>query len=285
MVDIASYFRLIQSPQNEVMKQIKIHLEGGSKSSKLRKESGLACIEGIHLVDAWVRSIGLNKINVIVSSIEDIHHPEISATLQYLVEQCLDHDLEFPDLIMIEDQMKSSMSGMINGPCVIALIEMPKTSIQIGDRIDTVVLDAIQDSGNVGTILRTALAAGYKRILCTVGTASIWSNKVLRAAMGAHLSLEILEMLDPQNLIEQTSQQIYSTALDPSSKNLYQLGDVLLDTHTFVFGNEGQGVSPIFLDHSTTIFIPQEADVESLNVSAAAAICLFEARRIRNNAN
>ena len=133
--------------------------------------------------------------------------------------------------------------------------------------------------------MRTALAAGYKRILCTVGTASIWSNKVLRAAMGAHLSLEILEMLDPQNLIEQTSQQIYSTALDPSSKNLYQLGDVLLDTHTFVFGNEGQGVSPIFLDHSTTIFIPQEADVESLNVSAAAAICLFEARRIRNNAN
>jgi len=285
MVDIASYFRLIQSPQNEVMKQIKIHLEGGSKSSKLRKEYGLALIEGIHLVDAWVRSIRLNEIKVIVTSIEDINHPEISATLQYLIEQCQEHDLDFPDLIMIENKMKSSMSGVVNGPFLIALIEMPKTLIRLGDRIDTVVLDAIQDSGNVGTILRTALAAGYKRILCTVGTASIWSNKVLRAAMGAHLSLEILEMVNPQNFIEHTSQQIYATALDASSKNLYQLGDVLLETHTFVFGNEGQGVSPIFLDRSTKIYIPQEVGVESLNVSAAAAICLFEARRIRYGKN
>jgi len=285
MVDIASYFRLIQSPQNEVMKQIKIHIEGGSKSSKLRKEYGLALIEGIHLVDAWVRSIRLNEIKVIVTSIEDINHPEISASLQYLIEQCQEHDLDFPDLIMIENKMKSSMSGVVNGPFLIALIEMPKTLIRLGDQIDTVVLDAIQDSGNVGTILRTALAAGYKRILCTVGTASIWSNKVLRAAMGAHLSLEILEMVNPQNFIEHTSQQIYATALDASSKNLYQLGDVLLETHTFVFGNEGQGVSPIFLDRSTKIYIPQEVGVESLNVSAAAAICLFEARRIRYGKN
>jgi len=285
MVDIESYFRLIQSPQNEVMKQIKIHLEGGSKSSKLRKESGLTCIEGIHLVDSWVRSNRLNEIKVIVTTIEDIHHPEISTTLQYLIEQCKDHDLVFPELIMMEDQMKSSMSGAINGPCVIALIEIPKTVFRLDEQVNMVILDAIQDSGNVGTILRTAVAAGYKRILCTVGTASIWSNKVLRAAMGAHLSLEVLEMVDPQHLIDQASQQIYSTALDSSSINLYQLGDALLETHTFVFGNEGQGVSSIFLDHSTMIFIPQEADVESLNVSAAAAICLFEARRLRNHVN
>jgi TrmH family RNA methyltransferase len=285
MADIASYFRLIQSPQNEVVKHIKIHLEGGSKSAKLRKESGQVCIEGIHLVDAWVRSIRLNEIKTIITSIGDIHHPEILATLQYLIEQCQDHDLEFPDLIMVEDQMKSSMSGVVNGPCLIALIEIPRSVIRLDEQIDTVVLDAIQDSGNVGTIMRTALAAGYKRILCTVGTASIWSSKVLRAAMGAHLSLEIEEMIEPKTLIEQTSHHIYATALDESAKNLYHLGDALLETHTFVFGNEGQGVSPIFLERSTKIFIPQEASVESLNVSAAAAICLFEARRIRQRIN
>ncbi len=285
MVDIASFFRLIQSPQNEVVKQIKIHLEGGSKSAKLRKESGQACIEGIHLVDAWIRSFRLKEIKTIVTSLEDIHHPEISATLQYLIAQCQDHDLDFPDLIMIEDQMKSSVSSVVNGPYLVALIDMPKTVIQLEEQINTVVLDAIQDSGNVGTILRTALAAGYKRILCTVGTASIWSSKVLRAAMGAHLFLEIVEMVDSQTLIERTLQPIYATAVDASAKNLYQLGDFLLDSHTFVFGNEGQGVSPIFLDRSTKIFIPQEAGVESLNVSAAAAICLFEARRIRHGAN
>jgi TrmH family RNA methyltransferase len=154
--------------------------------------------------------------------------------------------------------------------------------MRLEDQIDTVVLDAIQDSGNVGTILRTALAAGYRRILCTVGTASIWSNKVLRAAMGAHVSLEIFEMLDPQNLIEQSTQPIYVTALDSSSDNLYRIGDALLQPHTFVFGNEGQGVGTVFQENSTKIFIPQEAGVESLNVAAAAAVCLFEARRIRN---
>ena len=285
MIDIASCFRLIQSPQNEVVKQFKTHLESGSKSTKLRKESGQACLEGIHLVDTWIRSIRLKEIKTVITSIEDIHHPEISATLHYLIEQCQDQDLEFPDLIMIEDQMKSFMSGVVNGPCLIALIDIPKSVIRLDDLIDTVVLDAIQDSGNVGTILRTALAAGYKRILCTVGTASIWSNKVLRAAMGAHVSLEILEMVEVQTLIQQTSQQVYATALDDSAKDLYQLGNDLLAPHTFVFGNEGQGVNPFILDRSTRIFIPQESGVESLNVSAAAAICLFEARRIRQNAN
>ena len=282
MVEIASYFRLIQSPQNETVKQIKIHLEGGSKSAKLRKESSQACIEGIHLVEAWLHSKRLNEIRTIVTSVQDINHPEIAAALTYLIEHCQDHDLDFPDLIMIEDQLKVSLSGVVNGPCLIGLIDIPKKVMRLDYQMDTVVLDAIQDSGNVGTILRTALAAGYKRILCTVGTASIWSNKVLRAAMGAHVSLEIFEMLDPQNLIEQSTQPIYVTALDSSSDNLYRIGVALLQPHTFVFGNEGQGVSSVFQENSTKIFIPQEAGVESLNVAAAAAVCLFEARRIRH---
>jgi len=282
MVEIASYFRLIQSPQNETVKQIKIHLEGGSKSAKLRKESGQACIEGIHLVDAWLHSKRINEIRTIVTSAQDINHPEIAAALTYLIEQCLEHDLDFPDLIMIEDQMKSSLTSLVNGPCLIGLIDIPKIVMQLEDQIDTVVLDAIQDTGNVGTIMRTALAAGYKRILCTAGTASIWSNKVLRAAMGAHVSLEIYEMLDPQTLIEQSTQPIYATALDSSSDNLYLLGDALFKSHTFVFGNEGQGVSRVFQENSKKIFIPQEEGVESLNVAAAAAVCLFEARRIRH---
>jgi TrmH family RNA methyltransferase len=282
MLDIASYFRLIQSPQNETVKQIKIHLEGGSKSAKLRKECGQACIEGIHLIDAWLHSKRLNQIRTIVTSVQDINHPEIETALTYLIEYCLAHDMDFPDLIMIEDQLKSSLSGVVNGPCLIGLIEIPNIVFRLEDQIDTIVLDAIQDSGNVGTILRTALAAGYKRILCTVGTASIWSNKVLRAAMGAHVSLEIFEMIDPQNLIEQSTQPIYVTALDSSSDNLYRIGDALLQPHTFVFGNEGQGVSAVFQKNSKKIYIPQEEGVESLNVAAAAAVCLFEARRIRH---
>ncbi len=283
MVDIASYFRLVQSPQNEVMKQIKIHLEAGSRSAKLRKESGLACIEGIHLVDAWIRSKRLYQIKTIVTSIQDIQNPEIFATLEHLIEKCQENDCEFPDLIMIEDSMKSSFSSVVNGPCLMAMIEIPQVISPFGDQVDTIVLDAIQDSGNVGTILRTASAAGYHRIVCTVGTANIWSNKVLRAAMGAHLQLEIEEMMDPQTIIQSSSQNIYATAVDDSAHNLYQLGDALAKPHTFIFGNEGQGVSKLFLEHSTKIYIPQEVGVESLNVSAAAAVCLFEARRIRHN--
>jgi len=281
MFDINAYFRFIQSSQNDFIKQIKIHLEGGSKASKLRKETGEALIEGIHLVKSWIQAKKISQIKAIVTSTTDINHPEITLLIEELIQYCQDSDTDFPELIMVEDSIKNSISSFATGPCLIATVSMPKDSFSFAEKLDTIVLDAIQDSGNVGTILRTAAAAGYKNIVCTVGTASIWSIKVLRAGMGAHLNLTIMESVSAQEYLKQVTQSVYVTALETNAKSLYDLGDALLQAHTFVFGNEGQGASPIFLEHGTSIIIPQESGVESLNVSAATAVSLFEARRIR----
>lgn len=281
MLDINAYFRFIQSPQNDFIKRIKIHLEGGTKASKLRKESGEALIEGIHLVKAWIQTKKISQITAIITSTTDINHPEISLLIEELIQYCQDSDTDFPELIMVEDSIKDSISSFTTGPCLMAMVCIPKDTFSFAEKLDTIILDAIQDSGNVGTILRTAAAAGYKNIVCTVGTASIWSIKVLRAGMGAHLDLTIMESVSAQEYLDQVTQSVYVTALDTKAKSLYDLGDALLQTHTFVFGNEGQGASLIFLEHGITIIIPQEAGIESLNVSAAAAVSLFEARRIR----
>jgi TrmH family RNA methyltransferase len=285
MSDITTYFRLIQSTQNDLIKKIRVHLDGGTRASQLRKDSGLACIEGIHLVDTWIKSSRISEIKTIITSYVDLQKPEISNMFQSLIDHCEKHHHELPELILVDEVIQSSLSGLVNGPCLLGLVTISLPHSKLEAQVDTIVLDAIQDSGNVGTILRTALGAGYQRVICTVGTASIWSLKVLRAAMGAHLHLEIFEMVDPQEFLQTSSQAIYVTALDSAAIRLYDLGPDLLQPHTFVFGNEGQGVSPLFLDHGTPVMIPQENHVESLNVSAAAAVCLFETRRIRHNAN
>jgi len=285
MSDIATYFRLIQSTQNDLVKKIRVHLDGGTRASQLRKDSGLACIEGIHLVGTWIQSSRVSDMRTIITSYADLQKPEIANMFQNLIDHCEKNLHELPELIIVDEGIKSSFSSLVNGPCLLALVTISLPHSELDVQVDTIVLDAIQDSGNVGTILRTALGAGYRRVICTVGTASIWSLKVLRAAMGAHLHLEIFEMIDPQEFLQTSSQVIYVTALDSSAIKLYDLGTNLLQSHTFVFGNEGQGVSPIFLEYGTHIMIPQENHVESLNVSAAAAVCLFETRRVRYFAN
>lgn len=285
MLDITTYFRFIESTQNDLVKKMRVHLDGGVKASQLRKDSGLACIEGIHLVEAWIQSSRISQIKTIITSHHDLQRPEIFNMMHNFIEHYEKNQYELPELILVDDVIQSSLSALVNGPCLLALVDISVPLAYLDEKVDTIVLDAIQDSGNVGTILRTALGAGYGRVICTVGTANIWSLKVLRAGMGAHLNLEIFEMVDPAEFLQKSTQAVYVTALDSQAINLYDLGPKLLEPHTFVFGNEGQGVSSLFLERGTHIFIPQAHHVESLNVSAAAAVCLFEARRIRQYDN
>jgi TrmH family RNA methyltransferase len=142
-------------------------------------------------------------------------------------------------------------------------------------------LDSVQDPGNLGTILRTAAAAGIQEIYCGPGTAAAWSPKVLRAGMGAHFVLEITEDVDLVQLIQQASVPVYATQLD-AAKTIYTAD--LRAPSAWLFGHEGQGVSEQLLALATErLTIPQSSQVESLNVAASVAICLFEQRRQQAN--
>lgn len=143
---------------------------------------------------------------------------------------------------------------------------------------DSVVLDRLQDAGNVGTILRSAAAMGFRQVLALKGTAALWSPKVLRAGMGAHFGLRLIEGLAPQDL-----SGLSVPLLATSSYAEAQLHQVQLPRPcAWVMGHEGQGVQAELMARcSLTVGIPQPGGEESLNVGSAAAICLYESARQR----
>lgn len=138
-------------------------------------------------------------------------------------------------------------------------------------------LDRVQDPGNVGTLLRTAAAAGIQHAYLSAGCAAAWSGKVLRSAQGAHFVLTIYEGVNFQTECERLSIPLVATALHDAN-SLYETP--LPEKCVWIFGNEGQGVdAQLLAQASLRVFIPQQPNVESLNVAVASGICLFEQRR------
>lgn len=135
----------------------------------------------------------------------------------------------------------------------------------------SVVLDGLQDAGNVGAILRSAAAFGFHQVLSLKGTAALWSPKVLRAGMGAHFGLRLLEGLAPGDLAA-----LRLPLLATSSHQGGFLHRMPLPWPCgWIFGHEGQGVSPATAALATQwVRIAQPGGEESLNVGAAAAICM-----------
>ena len=142
---------------------------------------------------------------------------------------------------------------------------------------DAVVLDAIQDAGNVGTLLRTAAAAGVRHVILGQGCAGAWTPRVLRAGQGAHFVLSVHEDADLADFMADYEGTTVVTCLD-GALSLYDArwqGPV-----AWVFGAEGQGVRRELIDIARLrVRIPMPGQVESLNVAAAAAVCLFEGVR------
>ena len=147
-----------------------------------------------------------------------------------------------------------------------------------------VVLDRIQDPGNLGTILRTADAAGMAGLILLKGTTDIYSPKVVRAAMGSLFHLPVVSGVTEEAFLSFARESglcLYATALDAKARP-YDAADFTGPT-AIVFGNEGQGVSEPLLASSETLYIPMYGGAESLNVAVSTAIVLYEAVRQRHN--
>lgn len=256
---------MITSAQNPQFKDIKAL----ATQAKTRRLSNKAIIEGVHLAESWFGA-GLVPEQGVVSEAA-LANPEVGA----LIRRAQQSGVPF---LQVSDQLFHSLSGVDNGVGVLFVVA---TSGAVGVpsalASSAVLLDAVQDPGNVGTILRTAAAAGVKEVYCGPGTASVWAPKVLRAAMGAHVALTIYEEVDLARLIEDATVRVLATSLD-ATQTLYETD--LSTPAAWLLGNEGQGVSPHLLGGNVTkIIIPQTPGVESLNVAAATAVCLFEQRR------
>lgn len=143
----------------------------------------------------------------------------------------------------------------------------------------SVVLDRLQDAGNVGAILRSAAAFGFAQVVALKGTAALWSPKVLRAGMGAHFALHLVEGVDEASLAALEVPLLATSSHASASIHT----TVLPWPCAWVLGQEGQGMSASLLGRcQLALRIPQPGGEESLNVAAAAAVCLYESARQRS---
>ena len=171
----------------------------------------------------------------------------------------------------------AGISGLESPAAIGFLMAMPVAGAMDAGAA-TVVLDRLQDAGNVGSILRSAAAFGVRQVLAIKGTAALWSPKVLRAGMGAHFGLRLIESLEEADLA-----LLAVPLVATSSHGGAELPDAELPKPcAWVLGHEGQGVSPSLLARcALQVRIPQPGGEESLNVAAAAAVCLYESARRR----
>jgi RNA methyltransferase, TrmH family len=155
------------------------------------------------------------------------------------------------------------------------VVDLPEGA-SIDPRAASVVLDRVQDAGNVGSILRSAAAFGFTQVLAIKGTAALWSPKVLRAGMGAHFALRLVEGLEAEEVL---ALQVPLVATSSHAEAELPAA-VLPQPCAWVLGHEGQGVCASLLQRcALTVRIPQPGGEESLNVAAAAAVCLYESAR------
>lgn len=154
------------------------------------------------------------------------------------------------------------------------LVDLPK------DRLFLTVLDGVQDAGNAGSIIRTADAVGCDAIILLLGCVDVYSDKTIRSAMGSIFHLPIIEGISSAEILAHCHENdidIISAALDEGAESCFDLH--CSKKNAFVFGNEGNGISKEMLDNTRHIYIPMAGGTESLNVSAAAAVVLYEAFR------
>ena len=178
-------------------------------------------------------------------------------------------------VVVVPGPLFAGFSGLGSPADIGFVIDLPAPPAIAAD-LPTVVLDRVQDPGNVGSILRSAAAFGVRQVLALAGTAALWSPKVLRAGMGAHFTLGLHEGLDDTAL-----QALHVPLLATSSHAGVFLPQAPLSWPcAWVLGHEGQGVSAALLARcALQVRIPQPGGEESLNVAAAAAVCLYESQR------
>lgn len=238
-------------------------------SAQERREAGRTVLDGPHLVAAYLDHGGAPD-TVIVSE-EARQTPEIGALLARVPEPVI-----FTPALFREAAPVMSPAG------ILAIVPIGQSETAPRNADVCVLLEDVQDPGNLGTLLRTAAAAGVIHVLLSKGCVDAWAPRVLRAAMGAHHALKIECRADLASFARRYAGQVLA-ADATAPRSIY---DVDLTAPTaFAFGNEGAGLSAALRKAAhVRAAVPIAPGVESINVAAAAAVCLFERVRQRGAA-
>ncbi len=252
-------FKHILSRDNTVFKQLKKL----SENSRERRAEGKTLLDGVHLIESYCEAFGEPELIIIPEG-------KSSAEANALMQQ-----LEHVNTMMLPTLMFAELTPVASSTGILALVKTPQiappTTVNFA-----LMLEDIQDPGNLGSMLRTALGAGVEAVYLSKGCTDAWSPKCLRGGQGAQFLLPIFEGVNIVETMQNFAGNTYATTLDGSS--LY--AQDLSQPAAFVIGNEGAGLSAkVVQAASHQISIPMQQNLESLNAAAAAAVCLFERSR------
>ena len=254
--------QIITSKDNEIIKNIR-----KLKEKKYRDLSNSYIIEGIKLIkEAIVES---KQIKQIIVCEENINNGGIDQKLLYEIAKY--------ECIYVTKKIFSLISDVQNPQGIMAVIEKQNSEDNIDYKEDViVVLDGIQDPGNLGTILRTIDSVGLKQVIVSKETADAYNPKVVRSTMGAIFRVNIIEsdnLIETLKNLKKHKYKVMATSLE-TNNNIY---DVYYNKKVIVIGNEANGVSQEILDFADEkIKIPMLGRTESLNASVATSIILYE---------
>ena len=233
---------------------------------KYRDRSGLYLIEGENLLDEAIRNHVRIETVLVREDCQKALPPEAA-------------DKAF----LLDARLFDKLAQTVTSQGILAVVA--KAEVRKEDFIglpgsNFIVLDRLQDPGNIGTILRTADAAGYRLAILMKGTADVYAPKVVRAATGSLFRMPVVSMASTEELVEFTraaGKKLTATCLD--AQRCYYDEDLTHDI-ALVIGNEGSGVAPALIESSELrIKIPMQGNIESLNAAVAAGVLMYEAIR------
>lgn len=253
-------FKHITSRDNPIFKYYKKLAE----NPRERRAESKTLLDGVHLIESYCATFGEPEVLIIPEGKSSVEATSLIQSLEHISTVML------PTLMFAETTPVASSTG------VLALVNIPQLEVASNPNF-VLMLEEIQDPGNLGSMLRTAAAAGVEVVYLSTGCTDAWSPKALRGGQGAQFILPIVERADLIATLQNFKGNSYATAMQGES--LYQQ-NLTLPT-AFVMGNEGVGLrKQTMAAASKLISIPmQKSSVESLNAAAATAVCLFERTR------
>lgn len=233
------------------------------QSAQARRKSGLSVLDGVHLVEAFHKHHGATQ--QLVVSRSGMERAEVRRLAEHLSSA---------GTLLLADPLFRQLSPVETPTGILAVVRTPRPGPPPADMDACVMLEDIQDPGNLGSMLRSCAAAGIRHVLLSARSVHAWSPRVLRAGMGAHFALAIYEQAD----LAAAARAFRGTRVATRQGAPQSVFDSDLKGNlAFLFGNEGAGLSRELLGLADQVVaVPMPGPAESLNVAAAAAVCLFE---------
>jgi TrmH family RNA methyltransferase len=250
----------ISSKNNETYKSLSKIVASASQRRKL----GLYIIEGEKIVrEAFMGSQDIDKIVINSKGIDIIKDFDIGESIE---------------VILFSEELFDSVSDTVNSQGIIALMKIPNYELYELNFNKVLVIDKVQDPGNLGTLIRSADAFGFNLVISLKGSCDIYNPKVVRSTMGSIFHLPIVKDFsekDAMKFLKSRNTIIYTTNLSERSVNINEVK--LMAPFAVVIGNESNGVSQFWAEKADeNIIIPMYGKAESLNAGVAGSIIMYQ---------